>query len=54
VDVALIRDSAVLHCAVCLIWSPGPLKVEVPMFLVLTTTTFPGPFAAARGEERGT
>ena len=33
---------------------PGPLKVDVPMFLVLTTTTLPGPLAAARGEVRGT
>ena len=33
---------------------PGPLKVEVPMFFVLTTTTLPGPLAAARGEVRGT
>jgi hypothetical protein len=33
---------------------PGPLKVDVPIFLVLTTTTLPGPFAAARGEVRGT
>lgn len=33
---------------------PGPLKVDVPMFFVLTTTTLPGPLAAARGEVRGT
>ena len=41
-----------MKCTV--LYVPGPDSTDVPMFLVLTMTQFPGPLAAARGEERGT
>ena len=34
--------------------APGPAKVEVSMFSLLTRTMLPGPLALARGLERGT